>query len=214
MRRAKCAGPRPVRRRGRRGVLTTASGLTFTGDSAQQRAGAAHERRHDAVARRRSARVGNSPVTYRDRRAAVRADRRRQRAVRLLASGAAALVARGSDVSRSRPRHVGRQSDSDRRRAGRRRDRPRAARVSRPLPGWSEQDPRDWIAAAERAIGALRTANARALAAVRGIGLSGQMHGATLLDERDEPLRPCLLWNDTRAHAEAAALDGDARFRE
>ncbi|HEY3518726.1 MAG TPA: xylulokinase, partial [Gammaproteobacteria bacterium] len=65
----------------------------------------------------------------------------------------------------------------------------------------------------ERALGALRAAHTDALAAVRGIGLSGQMHGATLLDERDEPLRPCMLWNDTRAHAEAAALDGDARFR-
>jgi len=85
--------------------------------------------------------------------------------------------------------------------------------VSRPQPGWSEQDPRGWIAATERAIGELRAAHAQALAAVRGIGLSGQMHGATLLDERDEPLRPCMLWNDTRARVEAAALDGDARFR-
>jgi len=85
--------------------------------------------------------------------------------------------------------------------------------VSRPHPGWSEQNPRDWLAAAERAIDALHAEHARALAAVRGVGLSGQMHGATLLDERDEPLRPCLLWNDTRAHAEAAALDADPRFR-
>jgi xylulokinase len=88
-----------------------------------------------------------------------------------------------------------------------------ALEVSRPHPGWSEQDPRDWIAATERAIGALREAHAGALAAVRGIGLSGQMHGATLLDARDQPLRPCLLWNDTRAHGEAAALDADPRFR-
>jgi xylulokinase len=85
--------------------------------------------------------------------------------------------------------------------------------VSRPQPGWSEQNPRDWVAATERALGTLRSAHARELAAVRGIGLSGQMHGATLLDERDEPLRPCMLWNDTRAHREAAALDADPRFR-
>jgi xylulokinase len=85
--------------------------------------------------------------------------------------------------------------------------------VARPQAGWSEQNPRDWIAAAERAIDALRAGHAHALAAVSGVGLSGQMHGATLLDERDEPLRPCLLWNDTRAHREAAAFDGDARFR-
>jgi xylulokinase len=85
--------------------------------------------------------------------------------------------------------------------------------VSRPQSGWSEQDAHSWIAAAEQAIGGLRAAHARELGAVRGIGLSGQMHGATLLDARDEPLRPCMLWNDTRAHAEAAALDGDERFR-
>ena len=51
--------------------------------------------------------------------------------------------------------------------------------VSRPHDGWSEQSPADWIAAAEAVIGGLPAA---ARAAVRGIGLSGQMHGATLLD--------------------------------
>jgi xylulokinase len=86
-------------------------------------------------------------------------------------------------------------------------------RVSRPQPGWSEQAPRDWIAATEQAMDALRAAQPSALAAVRGLGLAGQMHGATLLDASDEPLRPCLLWNDTRAHAEAAELDADPRFR-
>ena len=65
--------------------------------------------------------------------------------------------------------------------------------VSRPQSGWSEQHPRDWLTAAGHAIGALRAAHAPELAAVRGIGLSGQMHGATLLDEHDEPLRPCML---------------------
>jgi xylulokinase len=85
--------------------------------------------------------------------------------------------------------------------------------VSRPHPGWSEQNPHDWTAAAGQALDALHATHASAIAAVRGVGLSGQMHGATLLDERDEPLRPCLLWNDTRAHDEAAALDRDPRFR-
>jgi xylulokinase len=85
--------------------------------------------------------------------------------------------------------------------------------VFRPQPGWSQQNPHDWIAAAERAVDALRTLHGRLFAAIRGIGLSGQMHGATLLDERDAPLRPCLLWNDTRADREAAELDADPRFR-
>jgi xylulokinase len=85
--------------------------------------------------------------------------------------------------------------------------------VSRPHSGWSEQEPADWIRAAEEAIGELQAGHARELAAVKGIGLSGQMHGATLLDRQDQVLRPCILWNDTRSHAEAAALDADPRFR-
>ncbi len=82
--------------------------------------------------------------------------------------------------------------------------------VSRPQESWSEQAPADWIAAAEAVMDRLA---AHGLGAVRGIGLSGQMHGATLLDAADRVLRPCILWNDTRAHAEAAALDADPRFR-
>ncbi|EPX86278.1 D-xylulose kinase [Rubellimicrobium thermophilum DSM 16684] len=83
--------------------------------------------------------------------------------------------------------------------------------VSRPHDGWSEQDPAEWIAAAEAVLDAL--AAQADLSALRGIGLSGQMHGATLLDEAHRVLRPCILWNDTRSHAEAAALDADPRFR-
>ncbi|WFU47104.1 xylulokinase [Sinorhizobium terangae] len=85
--------------------------------------------------------------------------------------------------------------------------------VSRPHPGWSEQDPADWIRATEEAIAGLKTAHPDALAAVRGIGLSGQMHGATLLDENDAVLRPCILWNDTRSFRQAAVLDSDPQFR-
>ena len=48
---------------------------------------------------------------------------------------------------------------------------------------------------------------------VRGIGLSGQMHGATLLGKNDTILRPCMLWNDTRSHEEAAQLDANPIFR-
>jgi xylulokinase len=83
--------------------------------------------------------------------------------------------------------------------------------VSRPAPGWSEQSPADWIAAAEAVMEAL--SRSAGLGAVRAIGLSGHMHGATLLDAADEVLRPCILWNDTRSHVEAAVLDGDPMFR-
>ena len=82
--------------------------------------------------------------------------------------------------------------------------------VQRPHEGWSEQAPSDWIHAAETVFDKLA---AQGLGAVRGIGLSGHMHGATLLDASDEVLRPCILWNDTRSHEEAAELDGDPMFR-
>ncbi|QKV17448.1 xylulokinase [Oricola thermophila] len=85
--------------------------------------------------------------------------------------------------------------------------------LSRPHHGWSEQDPADWIAATESALAELKRDHAEAMAAVRGIGLSGHMHGATLLGAGDEVLRPCIMWNDVRSHAEAAALDADPRFR-
>jgi xylulokinase len=86
--------------------------------------------------------------------------------------------------------------------------------LSRPQPGWSEQDPAGWIAATENALDQLKAKHGSELAAVKGIGLSGHMHGATLLDASDKVLRPCIMWNDTRSHAEAANLDADRRFRK
>jgi xylulokinase len=85
--------------------------------------------------------------------------------------------------------------------------------VSRPHPGWSEQDPAHWIRATEEAIAGLKATHPKELAAVKGIGLSGHMHGATLLDDNDKVLRPCILWNDTRSHKQALALDADPQFR-
>ena len=83
--------------------------------------------------------------------------------------------------------------------------------VQRPHDGWSEQDPADWITAAEAVMAQL--AGQVDLSAVRGIGLSGHMHGATLLGGDDAVLRPCILWNDTRSAQEAAALDAMPAFR-
>ena len=85
--------------------------------------------------------------------------------------------------------------------------------VSRLHHGWSEQDPADWISATEAAIAELRLSHEREFSALSGIGLSGQMHGATLLDAGENVLRPCMLWNDTRSYKEAAELDADPRFR-
>ena len=80
--------------------------------------------------------------------------------------------------------------------------------VSTPRPLWSEQDPEDWWNATCRAVDELLAEHGPALAATRAIGLSGQMHGATLLDARGEVLRPAILWNDGRSGAECAALEG------
>ncbi|MEO2039625.1 MAG: xylulokinase [Martelella sp.] len=85
--------------------------------------------------------------------------------------------------------------------------------VARPHHGWSEQNPADWIDACRIAVGRLAERHPGELAAVKGIGLSGHMHGATILDGDGEVLRPCILWNDTRSYVEAAQLDDDPRFR-
>ncbi len=77
--------------------------------------------------------------------------------------------------------------------------------VSRPRPGWSEQDPEAWWRAVETTIDVL--AREHGLGDLRGIGLSGQMHGAVCLDHDDRVLRPAILWNDGRAMAECAEIE-------
>ena len=79
--------------------------------------------------------------------------------------------------------------------------------INRPHPNWSEQDPESWWAAICSVLGELQLKHARELSAVQGIGLSGQMHGATLLDSRDRVLRPAILWNDGRSSKECGAIE-------
>ncbi len=87
--------------------------------------------------------------------------------------------------------------------------------VSRPKPLWSEQDPAEWWSAAGASIARIRAAHPTALGAVRGIGLSGQMHGATLVDDGDRVLRPAILWNDGRSASQCAELERrEPRSRE
>lgn len=85
--------------------------------------------------------------------------------------------------------------------------------VERPHPGWSEQDPKSWWTACETVLDALHERLPGELAGVRGIGLSGHMHGATLLGADDRPLRPCILWNDGRSAQQCADLEaGEPKF--
>ncbi len=79
--------------------------------------------------------------------------------------------------------------------------------VSRPHPLWSEQNPEDWWRAVDGAVTRLANTAADGIDGVRAIGLSGQMHGATLLDQADCVLRPAILWNDGRSGAECAELE-------
>jgi xylulokinase len=72
--------------------------------------------------------------------------------------------------------------------------------LSTPHPGWAEQDPEDWWRAADRALAALGGEPA-------AIGLSGQMHGLVVLDDRDRVLRPAILWNDQRTEAECVEIE-------
>ncbi len=78
--------------------------------------------------------------------------------------------------------------------------------ISRPHPGHSEQRPKDWWVATQSALAALRAAQPQAYAAVQAVGLSGQMHGAVLLDKHHDVLRPAILWNDTRASDECVLM--------
>lgn len=80
--------------------------------------------------------------------------------------------------------------------------------LAHPKPLWSEQDPQDWWNAACQAVRALDPDMRKT---VQGVGLSGQMHGAVLLDEGHRVLRPAILWNDNRAHAQCEELDPLAR---
>lgn len=76
--------------------------------------------------------------------------------------------------------------------------------ISRPNPGWSEQNAPDWWSATNRAVSELERGLRQK---IRAIGLSGQMHGATLLDADGNSLRPAILWNDGRSAPQCLALE-------
>lgn len=78
--------------------------------------------------------------------------------------------------------------------------------VDRPQPLWSEQNPSAWWDATASVLDQLAKENHELMAGVAAMGLSGQMLGVTLLDDRDRPVRPALLWNDGRAAAECDDL--------
>lgn len=71
-----------------------------------------------------------------------------------------------------------------------------------PQPLWSEQDPTLWWTATADSIRKVIAKVGVDSTAIKGIGLTGQMHGLVLLDEKGEVLRPSILWNDQRTGAQ------------
>lgn len=83
-----------------------------------------------------------------------------------------------------------------------------------PQTGWAEQRAEDWWRAATEAVRAvLRHSEVRA-ESIKCIGFSGQMHGATLLDERDEVLRPAIIWCDGRTSEQCRRITEGIGARE
>ncbi len=79
--------------------------------------------------------------------------------------------------------------------------------ISRPYPLWSEQDPKEWWAGVLQTLKSLSANNPKEMKNLKAIGISGQMHGAVLLDNHDDVLRPAILWNDGRCQAECEELE-------
>ncbi|HBB3870772.1 xylulokinase [Escherichia coli] len=79
--------------------------------------------------------------------------------------------------------------------------------IQRPHPHWSEQSPQAWWEATDYLMSTLKEKCEQHWGAIKAIGLSGQMHGAVLLDEADKVIRPAILWNDTRSSQECAELE-------
>ena len=84
-----------------------------------------------------------------------------------------------------------------------------ALSISRPSPLWSEQNPSDWWVSVCSAISELKVHSPEILANIKSIGLSGQMHGATLLDKNNHVIRPAILWNDGRSVEQCKQLEAN-----
>ena len=87
-----------------------------------------------------------------------------------------------------------------------------------PRPGWTEQDPHEWWAAAQSSVAACLAKAGVGGEDVAAVGLSGQMHGSVFLDAAGEVLRPALLWNDQRTAKQSRDIlekaGGPARMLE
>ena len=79
--------------------------------------------------------------------------------------------------------------------------------VHSPQDGFNEQNPQDWIQATESCLSQLQKKQPKEYSETISIGISGHMHGATLIDKEGNVIRPCILWNDTRSHQECIEFE-------
>lgn len=78
--------------------------------------------------------------------------------------------------------------------------------IASPKPGWAEQDPDDWWRACVAAVRKCLASRKVKAGEITAIGLSGQMHGAVLLDRRSRPLRPAIIWCDQRTEDQCTEI--------
>ena len=74
--------------------------------------------------------------------------------------------------------------------------------VQSPKDGYNEQNPQEWIDATIECLEALKAKKPKEFSETISMGISGHMHGSTLIDSNGNVIRPCILWNDTRSHKE------------
>ena len=79
--------------------------------------------------------------------------------------------------------------------------------VQSPKDGFSEQNPQEWINSTMECFEALKLKKPKEFSQTISIGISGHMHGATLIDKDGNVIRPCILWNDTRSHQECEEFE-------
>ena len=75
-----------------------------------------------------------------------------------------------------------------------------------PKPGWAEQDPKDWYNAAVSTIRTVLEKSGVNKEDIAGLGISGQMHGLVMLDEKNEVIRPSIIWCDQRTAKECEEI--------
>ena len=82
--------------------------------------------------------------------------------------------------------------------------------VQNPKDGFSEQNPKEWIGATIECLEDLKSKKQKEFSETISIGISGHMHGATIIDNSGSVIRPCILWNDTRSHKECIEFENQS----